>query len=429
MLSGVAAVAIWGLLLAMLANVDLKGIVEDIQRGWKEFRETNDQRLAEIEKRGQADAQTEEKLAKINADLSAMQDQITAFRRLPMPGAGGERELAEEDRQYREAFFGRDGLVRRGVEGNIRELAKKLKTRAMYTGSDPDGGYWVPPDTTGRIVAKIYETSPIRQYAQVDPIGSDALEGPIDNDEAGAGWVGETETRTETTTPDLGQWRIEAHEMYAEPKITQRLLDDAVYDVEGWLQRKVAQRMSRLENTGFITGNGIKKPRGLFSYTTAATADSSRAWGTPEHLATGVSGGWPASAPADKLVDMVYLLKAAYRQGAVWVTYRTMVAEIRKFKDGQGQYLWAPGLAAGQPQSILSFPVAEMEDVPVKAADSLSIGFGNLKEAYQIVDRLGIRTLRDPYTAKGWVKFYTTKRVGGGMVNFEAFKFMKFGTA
>jgi HK97 family phage major capsid protein len=238
--------------------------------------------------------------------------------------------------------------------------------------------------------------------------------------------VGETETRSETTTPKTGEWEIPVHEQYAEPKATQTLLDDAAYDVEGFLAGKVADRFALQENYAFILGDGIKRPRGLFTYTTAATTDSSRAWGTFEHIKTGVAGGWAASAPADILFDVTYALKAAYRQGAVWTMPRLLVAEIRKFKDENGQYLWQPGLAAGQPQTILSYPVAEMEDIPAKAADSLSIGFGDLRETYQIVDRTGIRVLRDPLTEKPWVKFYTTKRVGGDVVNFESFKFIKF---
>lgn len=435
------------LAIAVLATTpDLTQIVEDLKKAFHEFKSANDERIEQLATKGSVDALLEEKLAKINTDMDRLQDQVTECKRLPMPGAPpAEPELdsklseqarhwilsmrrgtPEERKAHREAFM---GWVRSGPDHVSERELRELEAKAAFVGSDPAGGFWVLPDTSGRIIQKVYETSPIRQYATIETISTDSLEGPTDNAEVTSGWVGETQARTETTTPTTGTYKIVVGEQYAQPKISQKLLDDAAYDVEGWLARKVSEYLSRQENYSFILGNGVNKPRGLFSYTTAATADATRAWGTPEHIATGVSGGWPASNPADKLIDLCYKVKAAYRQGAVWVTNRALVGEIRKFKDGQGQYLWAPGLTPGQPQAILNFPVVEMEDVPTKAADSLSIGFGNVREAYTIVDRLGIRTLRDPFTSKGWVLFYTTKRVGGDLVNSEAFKFLKFGTA
>lgn len=398
---------------------EIKNAVDELQRGWHEFRKENDERLQAIEKRGSADALMGEKLGRINARMDELQEMITRARRLPSSGDSNGAELTAEQQEYKTQL----GIyLRKGNEDNLRVLEQK----AMNVGSDPDGGYWVLPDTNGRIAQKIFESSPIREIATVQPISTDALEGDNDLDEAGAGWAGETSTRPETTTPDIGRWRITVEEMYAEPRATQKLLDDSTVDPEAWLVGKVSQRFARLEAAAFVNGNGVVKPRGFANYPTAATADGSRPWGTIEHVATGVSGGWPASAPADKLIELCYKLKQAYRTNARWVMPRVLVGEVRAFKDDNKQYIWMPGIAAGQPQTILGHPVTEAEDVPAKAANSLSVWFGDFRVAYQIVDRLGMQVLRDPYTAKPFVKFYCRRRVGGAVINFEAIKALKF---
>jgi HK97 family phage major capsid protein len=281
----------------------------------------------------------------------------------------------------------------------------------------------------GRMIKRQYETSPIRLIASVQLIGTDALEGIADVNEATSGGaVAERDARAETATAQLGKWRIEVHEQYAEPRATQKLLDDANIDVEAWLADKTADIMTRTENTWFVTGNGSNKPRGFTAYTTAATADASRSWGTLEHVVSGASGDFGASDPADKLFDLIGAFKDHFLQNARWVTRREVITKLRKIKTGVGDYLWQPGLQTGQPQQVLGFPVTIAQDMPALAADSLSMAFGDFREGYQIVDRQGIRVLRDPYTAKPYVKFYTVKRVGGGVVNFEAIKFLKFGT-
>ena len=301
--------------------------------------------------------------------------------------------------------------------------------KAMSVGSDADGGYLVPPDTSGRIVKKIYETSPMRQIASVTTISTDSLEGIEDLGEGSAGWVGETQSRADTDTPQIGKWKIEAFEIYSQPKVTQKLLDDASVNVEAWLAEKTGDKIARVENAAFITGNGMGKPRGLTSYATVADTGSGVAWGSIGHVASGVAGAFPTSNPADKLFDLVGALKDAYLPGARFLTRRSLVTAIRKFKDGTGNYLWQPSLVAGQPETILGYPLVRYEDIPALADGSLSMWFGNFQQAYQIIDRIGIRILRDPYTDKPYVKFYTTKRTGGGVVNFEAVKAMKFATS
>jgi HK97 family phage major capsid protein len=322
---------------------------------------------------------------------------------------------------YKSAF---DHFAREGKEALTPD---EVKTLAV--GSDPDGGYFVTPDVTGRIVKKVYETSPIRQYANVMTISTDALEGIEDLGEAGAGYAGERSQGSDTTTPQVGKWRIPVFWIDTEPKATQQLLDDAAVDIETWLSDKVADKFARFENSEFITG-AANKIRGFVNgYTAAADSGSGVTWGTVGYLATGVDADFAASLKGDKLIDLMGLLKNQYLNGAAWFTRRSIITAIRKFKDGQNNYLWNPSFVAGQAETIMGYPVARMEDMPALASASYSLAFGNLKEAYQIVDRQGIRVLRDPFTSKPYVKFYTTKRTGGGIVNFEAIKLLKFATS
>ena len=248
--------------------------------------------------------------------------------------------------------------------------------------------------------------------------------------EAGAGYAGETAQGSDTTTPQVGKWRIPVFIIDTEPKATQSILDDANVDVEAWLGGKVADKFARFENSEFCVG--AAKIRGITSYATADdTAGAGVAWGSLGYVFTGTAGDFGATpaTTSDKLFDLVGILKNAYLQNANWVMRRAVITKIRKFKDTTGQYLWQPALAAGTPEKLLDYPIVRMEDMPALAANSLSIAFGDFKAGYQIVDRAGIRILRDPYTAKPYVKFYTTKRTGGGVLNYEAIKLMKFGAA
>jgi HK97 family phage major capsid protein len=305
--------------------------------------------------------------------------------------------------------------------------AEEVKT--LSVGSDPDGGYFVTPDVSGRIVRKVYETSPVRQNASVQTISTDALEGIEDTGEAGAGYAGEHTQGSDSTTPQVGKWRIGVHWIDTEPKTTQQLLDDAAVDIEGWLSGKVSDKFSRFENSEFVTGAANRIRGFMLGYTAAADSGSGVTWGQIGYLATGVSADFASSNPQDKLIDLVGLLKNEYLMNAKWYTRRSVITKMRKFKDGTGNYLWQPSMVAGTPETIMGYPVVRMEDISALASDSYSLAFGDLNQAYQIVDRQGIRVLRDPFTAKPYVKFYTTKRTGGGVVNFEALKLMKFGAS
>ena len=422
------------------------GAVDALHAGFEEFKKANDERLAQIEKKGSADVVTEAKLQKIEADLEKAQkiadEAVLASKRQSRIVTDERGEVVDLDRKaqewasmnarrrgavvgsfgaadmdgYKAAF---DTFLRKG-----EEVMGPDERKALSVGTDPDGGYVVNPDLSGRIVMKVFETSPMRAYASVQVISSDALEGLFDLNEASSGWVGETDSRTETNTPQLGKWRIPAHELYAKPKATQKLLDDASINMEAWLASKVAEKFARDEANAFVVGNGANKPRGFLTYGSGTTLP-----GTIEQFPTGASGAL-AAAPSggDALINALYGLKQQYRNNATWFMNRATLTLVRKAKDSDGAYLWSPGIAAGQPATLLGYPVASFEDMPDPASNSLSIAVGDMRETYQIVDRLGIRTLRDPYSAKPYVEFYTTKRVGGDVVNFEAIKLVRLGS-
>jgi HK97 family phage major capsid protein len=423
---------------------ELKKLLEEQGATFDAFKKANDEMQAEIKKLGSADTVTSEKVEKLNAALDKLQDEAkkradeieTKLNRVALGGGGdddkeerkaaatfsaerGEQIDLEGYRAYKAGFV---AYMRKGERLTAEER------KAMSVGSDPDGGYTVVPDVSGRMVKRVYETTPMRQVASVVTIGTDRLEGFNDLGEGVAGWVGETQARPATATPQLGKWEIPVHELYAFPQVTQKLLDDSMFDIEGWLADKTSDKFARTENAAFLTGDGILKPRGILSYPTAATADASRAWGTFQHILTGTDGSFGTTTNGtDKLIDLVYSLKAQYRQNANFMASRATVGAVRKLKDGQGNYAWQPSLSALSGGTILGFNVVEGEDMPAVAADSLSIGFGDFRETYQIVDRIGIRVLRDALTNKPYVGFYTTKRVGGAAINFESLKFLKFG--
>lgn len=430
----------------------LSDIVAGIEKGYDELREQNDKMQKQIEKTGKADSLTAERVDAVNKkldELTSAKEKIEKMEerqaqlekiaaRTPQSGADADdmvkkaaefglhvasandrrhpEEVTEEEyKAYKSAF---ERFMRKNDDAP--EIAK-----ALSVGSDPDGGYVVDPDTSGRIVTKVYESSPMRQYASVQTIGTDALEGLLDLDEAGAGWVGETQPRNETDTPQFRKWRIPVHEMYAQPSATQKVLDDSNIDVNQWLSDKVSARFSRKENEAFVKGDGQGKPRGFLTY-----PDGTDLNGTIEQIATGVSGGFAGGgAGADVVFQVIGALKDEYRAGSRFFMPRSAVTVIRTLKDSEGRYIWVPGLSANTPDVLAGYPIARLEDMPEIAANSRSIAFGNMAETYQIVDRVGVRVLRDPYTNKPFVKFYTTKRVGGDVLNFESLKLVRFGTA
>jgi len=422
----------------------VNGAVDSLNRAFEEFKSTNDAKLKELEAKGSADPLLEEKLARIEANLDAAQkvadEAALAVKR--QSRIVTDQNGAQIDMDAKALHWARGIAKKRGtdvVEFGSKEmdayktafnsyLRKEERTlssdeiKALSVGSDADGGYVVHPDLTGRIVQSVFETSPMRAYAAIQVISTSELEGLHDLEEAAAGWVAETGARAATATPQIAKWTIATHEIYAKPQATQKILDDGEINMEAWLASKVADKFARVESAAFVSGSGSGQPKGFLSYTAGTTLPDEI-----EQIITGADGAFAgAGAGADVLISALYGLKQQYRMNATWFMNRATTALVRKLKDSDGAYIWTPGIAAGQPATLLGYPVASFEDMPDPATDSLSIAVGDMREAYQIVDRMGIRTLRDPYSAKPYVEFYTTKRVGGAVINAEAIKIIKF---
>lgn len=430
----------------MSETQDLKSLIEAQGKGFETFKSTLDElkgkidvidqdKISKIEK--SIDDAVEAKTAiekRLDAEQKEREDLELRLSRLGKKGDEGKAELELKDFNNRlpssshldqEAYDAYKSTFGRALRVSDRQLSPE-EAKAMSVGTDSDGGYLVPADDSGRIVRKIYETSDFRSICNVTTISTDKLEGVEDLDEAGAGWVGETAARPDTTTPEVGKYSIETFEMYAQPKTTQKLLDDAAVDVEAWLSGKVSDRFARLENASFAVGNGVGKPKGFASYATATDTGSGVTWGKIGFVKSGASGAFASADPADKVFDLIGLVKNQYLAGSRFVTKRAVITAMRKFKSDDGHYLWQPSLVLGNPETFAGYPITRAEDIPDLGASSLSLWFGNFAEAYQIVDRIGERVLRDPYTDKPYIRFYTTRRVGGGVVNFEAIKCMKF---
>ena len=402
-------------------GLETKVAFGDFMQAFEAFKDANDERLGQIEKRMGEDAVTAEKVERINraVDQTKMRlDELSLKTRRPQ--LSGSDEAAPAAREHKQAF---EAYVRKGETHGLFDAEAK----SMSVGSGTDGGYLVPSETETEIGRRLSAASPIRAISAIRQVSTSVYKKPLAITGAVTGWVGETAARTETAAPTLAELQFPAMELYAMPAATQSLLDDAAVNLDQWIADEVQQAFAEQESTAFVTGNGTNKPKGFLSYTNVA--DASWSWGNLGYVATGVAGAFPASNPSDKLIDLAYTPKSGYRQNANWVMNRKTQGAIRKFKDVNGDYLWQPAASADGKATLLNFPVVESEDMPDIATDSFALAFGDFARGYLVVDRVGVRVLRDPYSSKPYVLFYTTKRVGGGVQNFEAIKLMKFGVS
>jgi HK97 family phage major capsid protein len=400
-------------------RTDLAHDFDGLMRAFEAFKDTNDDRLTQIERRSTADVVTTEKLARIDRALDDTKrsiDELAVKAQRPM--LGGAEPLTRAGLQRKAAF---DGYMRRGEESPLRDLEAKA---ALSVGSNPDGGYLVPPETESIVNRGLRAISPIRAISGVRQVSGTVYKRPFSITGPDFGWVGETAARTQTNAPVLAELQFPTMEIYAMPAASSTLLDDSAVNIDEWLAEEVRLVFAEQEGKAFVTGDGINKPKGFLAYTTVANATWT--WGNLGYIATGVAGAFPTVNPSDKIVDLIFAAKSPYRANANFVMNRATQSVIRKMKDGQGNYLWQPSANPGDNPTLMGFGVAESEDMPDIAASSLSLAFGDFSRGYLIVDRVGIRVLRDPYSTKPYVLFYTTKRVGGGIQDFDAIKLLKF---
>ncbi len=389
------------------ATKALREKVADIEKNYDGIRNDEikglESKLTEITDQRQ---KAEETLTKLNERLDEMETKSNR------PGTG---QASPEVVEHKAAF---EKFMRKGDEEGLEELQQK----AMSIGSDPDGGFAVPEELDREIHKLLVEISPVRSVARVITVGGENYKKLVNTGGTASGWVGETAGRPETNTSQLVELTPNMGEIYANPAATQRSLDDVFFSVEQFLAEEVQEEFAKQEGSAFISGDGVNKPKGFLDYTTATTDDGTRAFGEIQAVNTGTAGGFDATNPGDVFIDTIYKLKAGHRQQAVWMVNSAVTAQIRKFKDGDGNYLWQDNFVAGQPATIAGYSVVTAEDMPAVATDATPIALANWRAAYYIVDRMGTRILRDPYTNKPYVHFYTTKRVGGMLVDSEAIK-------
>ncbi|MES2787630.1 MAG: phage major capsid protein [Pseudomonadota bacterium] len=396
---------------------DPKAVLAELQNAWHQFKAENDKQMADIRK-GINDPLQASKVDSINAALTTMQNQMSDLAvkaaAWEMGGGGGVDPAISAHSSAFNAFF------RRGTEAGLRDLEVNAR---LSTQSDPDGGFVVPHEMETAIDRVLGTMSAMRSLATVRPIGAASYKKLINQGGTSSGWVGENGSRGEGNTPRLAGLDFPVMELFAQPGATQTMLDDSSMNIESWLADEVAVEFSEQEGEAFITGNGVAKPRGLVSYDTIANANY--AWGKVGFIKSGAAADFAAADPLGYFIDLIHALKRGYRQNAAFLLNDLTVSKVRKFKDSEGNYMWQPSVVAGIPPTLFGYRAETDDNMPDVAANAMAVAFGDFKRAYLIVDRVGIRVLRDPFTAKPNVLFYTTKRVGGGIQNFEAVKFMK----
>lgn len=394
---------------------DVEQVAQELQAKFDAFKEKNDKRLEAVEQeKGKLAGEVETlngKLSELDELKSALEEELKQVKR---PAGGPQSKAASE---HKTAFI---GFMRKGKDDGLRELERK----ALQVGVNEDGGYAVPEELDRTILNLLKDEVVMRQEATTITVGGANYKKLVNLGGTASGWVGETDARPETDASKLGQIEPFMGEIYGNPQATQTMLDDAFFNVEDWINSELAIEFAEQEEIAFTSGNGTKKPKGFLAYASTIDPDKTRAFGTLQHILSGAAAG----VTADAIIKLVYTLRKVHRNGAKFMMNNNSLFAIRILKDSEGNYLWRPGLELGQPSSLAGYGVAENEQMPDIAADAKAIAFGNFKRGYTIVDRIGTRILRDPYTKKPFVGFYTTKRTGGMLVDSQAIKLLQIGT-
>ncbi|MFG6567729.1 phage major capsid protein [Sulfitobacter sp. 1A13679] len=357
--------------------------------------------------------------AEINTKLQQSEERIAMMdRKMTLPARSPLSGAIDHDAPHKKAF---DAYLRNGDDDGLRGL--ELDSKSMSTAVNSDGGYLVDPQTADRVQSVLNAGASIRAIASVVQVEATSYDVLVDHADVGAGWATESGAQAETDTPQIDRITVPLHELSALPKASQRLLDDSAFDIEGWLAGRIADKFARAEAAAFVSGDGIDKPTGFLSH--PAVDNDVWTWGNLGYVPSGIN----ANPEADAIIELVYALGAAYRKKAVFVMNSKTTAKVRKLKDTDGRFLWSDGLAAGEPARLMGYPVLVAEDMPDPATDAMAIAFGDFSAGYTVAERPDLRILRDPFSAKPHVLFYSTKRVGGDVSDFAAIKLMKFGLA
>jgi HK97 family phage major capsid protein len=378
---------------------EAKAAATEFLAGFRTFREETAKRMAEMGKAIEA-------IDRKNADI-----------RRPVLATG-----AELPAPHQKAFA---AYLRRGDEEGLRSL--EIEAKGLNTQVAAEGGYLVDPKTSEMIGTVLRSGGSLRALSRVVQVEAGIYDVLVDHTDLGAGWLDEAGPAAETSAPLVDRISIALHELSAAPTASQRILDDAAFDVEAWLAERIADRFLRAEAAAFVSGDGVAKPKGFL--TKPAVANGAWAWGSIGYVATGTAGDFDPNDPADALIETVYALPAQYRAGAAFVMNSKTAGEVRKMKDAQGRFLWAEGLLNAQPPLLCGYPVLVAEDMPDIGPDAHAIAFGNFDKGYTIAERPDMRILRDPFSAKPNVMFYATKRVGGDVTDYAAIKTLKFGAS
>lgn len=399
-----------------IAPTPLNHAIEELASAFQEFKITNDQRLAAVEKR-MTDPLAEDKLSKLHQGMDALQMRLQRMEVVPnRPSLSYENHRSGQEIEHKKAFL---DYICKGREQELSLFEKKAWT------SENEGGYFLPTMLTSEIYNGLQAASVLRSVASVATIARHQYELLVEKTPHEISWHSEENLekyKDDPESPKIQKLVFPVHTMFDRQRISQTLLEDTALDAGQWLVDLITRRMIQAENNAFLNGTGKFTPQGILgAYETSEEAE----WGKLQTFKTGIQGKLPEHNPENCLIHTLYSLKSEYLREAHWIMSRSALAAIRLLKTPEGHYLWQPTLSADFSKStLLGYPVLLSDDMPSLSADKASapIVFGNFKEGYQIVDRTGITIQRDPYTAKPHIELYLTMRVGGGIKNFDAIK-------
>lgn len=424
----------------MSTFVEIKNAIDKQAEAFEAFKKVNDDRLKAVETGNESKAKDlGEQLKKIEADVSKFSELKSTLERemelnrerleeleakASRPGKTAAEKVQDE---YKSTFT--EWVRNKGQSPLHEQKMQDLMRKDVTIASQAGGGYAVPEEISRSIGLLEKKYSPVRRLVKVVQTGSSDYKELIDLNNASAGWVGESGSRTATATAQLREVAPTHGELYAYPQASEWSLDDIFFNVENWIADSVARAFAIQEGDAVIRGNGTSKPTGMLNTSPVSTADfaSPLRAAAAYQFVPSLTGSSPAVAEVtpDALIDLQYALNSSYRVNASWVMNSVTTGSVRKMKDTTGQYLWQPSLQAGQPDMLLGRPVETWEQLDDVGTNKYPIAFGDFSQGYVLTDRVGLRITRDNVTNVGFVKFYVRRREGGIVLNNDAIKWLK----